>query len=175
MAQRVRKFIRYMAATDASPVGIIALEYLRSLLRIAPVRVVSMSGGTLEGPWDYYAAVLATPIGPSFVNVVCCAPVRWSFLHATHMPVMLEGKVVGSERAEQRIELYTQGVRNVLIMPQGPEGPHQAAVAAKFEARIVPTPQSEAERLRNCLGTLIPVPVSETNHVVLRSVVDPCP
>lgn len=175
MAQRVRKFIRYMAATDASPVGLIALEYLRSLLRIAPVRVVSMSGGVLDGPWEYYAATMATPIGPSFVNVVCCAPVRWSFVHATHIPVMLEGKVVGSERVEQRIELYTQGVRNVLIMAQGPDGPHQAAAAAKFEARIVPMAQREADSLtRRCLGRLIPVPiVSEPDHDILRRVIDP--
>lgn len=174
MAQRVRMFIRYLAATDDSPVGLVALEYLKSLLRIAPVRLLSVSGG-LSGHWEGYSTALATPIGPAYVNVVCCHPVRWAW----KQPITMvnrnpDGTVRGTERTSGDVELYTQSVRNVLCIAgsAAPLLPLQCAAAAKYEARIVDSMDLQSYLgglTRHCTGTVIPVPV--VDHDAVRRVV----
>ena len=135
MTQRVRTHIRYYAATDATPVGRAALEYLKGLLRIAPVRVLSVTGG-LQGPWEPFGTVLATPISPSFINVVCCDPSRWVWTQKVEMPNVKDGKVVSTEIAERQVELHTHGVRNVLIVASGRAKVHQVASAMRYDAII---------------------------------------
>jgi|SRR6185295_3207092 len=135
MTQRVRTHIRYYAATDATPVGRAALDYLKGLLRIAPVRVLSVTGG-LQGPWERFGTVLSTPIGPTFINVVCCDPARWTWIQKIDMPNVVDGKVVSTEHAEQRIELYTRGVRNVLLIASTEARVEQAASALRYDAVV---------------------------------------
>jgi hypothetical protein len=85
----MRRFIRYLAATDSSPMGMLALGYLSGLLRIGRVRVGSMTGG-MTGRWEHYAQLLATPMGEDFVNVVCCAPERWVWDQRVTMPKLAQ-------------------------------------------------------------------------------------
>jgi len=180
------RFIRYLAATDLSPIGLIALEYLRGLLRIGPVRLASMTGGLQDAAWQPYAQLLATPMDGDFVNVVCCDPSRWTWLQKVQMPKRtLDGKLVlPGEVASGWQELYTEGVHNVLIA--GEKYPHklsleQATTARRCQALVVPeyamqvswnSPQV-ARRRRLEDTTVIPVPV--TDIAALRAAVIPLP
>jgi hypothetical protein len=186
MAQRVRLYVRYYAATDASAIGRAALEYLKSLLRIAPVRVLSITGGAPSGPWEGFSSVLATPIGPTFVNVVCCDPSRWAWTQKVEIPNVQDGKVVSTEKAERHVELYTQGCRNVLLVASSAHHADQVRAAARYEA-IVASEHQIAARLEDALQVtrvafgqgpehkktplVIPVPVSD--HDVMRRVIMP--
>lgn len=125
-------YLRYFATTDDTELGRMGLEYLKSMLRVGPVRVLSMSGG-MFGPWAPYAQLLGTPVSYPFVNVVCAEPARWTWR-----------QVVATDKdpVDGRVELYTAGVRNVLLAgPGDPPGvlTAQAATAMRFEALVVPT------------------------------------
>lgn len=71
-------YIRLLAATDRSPVAVFALGYARSLMAIAPVRVVSLTGG-FTGAWAPYADLMATPMVGVMINCVCAPPEKWTW------------------------------------------------------------------------------------------------
>lgn len=142
-------FIRYFAQTDESELGKAALEYGKSMLRIAPLRIVSLSGG-LIGAWRRYDNLLLTPMAGTYVNAVCTSPDRWVWTSSVPMtdsgvdepwspwdarpdwnPVPAKTEVV--ERVE---ELYTPSVRNVLFMASMPTSDQQRAAAMKYEVII---------------------------------------
>ena len=173
-----RPFVRYFALTDDSPVGRVAFEYMRGLLRIGPVRVASMGPG-LSGRWDLYAPLLLTPLPrDGYVNVVCCLPGQWSWIQRVPMPnVDTTGKVTSTEWATNRIDLYTAGVRNVLLVasppPEVPSRLQETLTAARrYQAFVVPTFELGEQWMRlDCQPQLIPVPIFDP--AALRDVIDP--
>lgn len=175
------RFIRYLAATDDYPTGALALEYLKGLLRIAQVRVGSMTGG-LFGKWEAYAQLLTTPMAGDFVNVVCCDPSRWTWEQKVPMPKRLtnERYVLSGEVATGWQELYTEGVHNVLLTNERYEHKltaHQKATALGYEQIVVPDDQAHSlwasarHRAGRAAPRLIPVPVRDQR--VLRDVLLP--
>jgi hypothetical protein len=131
-------YIRYFATTDDSPTGKLALEYMKGMLRLGPVRVLSVTGG-VQGGWVPYAQLLSTPMSCPFVNVVCCHSERWAWKQV--IPTMdLAGAPL--DTIEGRLELYTAGVRNVLLA--GPDDPPHilspaAVTSLRYEAIVVPS------------------------------------
>jgi hypothetical protein len=174
-----RRFIRYLAATDSSPIGMLALGYLSGLLRIAPVRVGSMTGG-VTGRWEHYAQLLATPMDGDFVNVVCCAPERWTWEQRVVMPTRRpDGTVDPAFRvASARQELYTEGKRNVLLPGHYPPETHLVLAALRYEALVVPDLVSRdfwssMARSRDLPDRVTVIPLPITDHEALRCVVMP--
>ena len=172
------RIIRYLAATDSSPVGMLALGYLSGLLRIGRVRIGSMTGG-LSGRWEHYAQLLATPMTDDYVNVVCCAPERWIWEQRVPMPTrMADGSVKDTgEVASARQELYTAGKHNVIMIGlDQPSGP-QLSAALRYEQVIVSTERSsmiwnmERHIRQMPAPRLIPLPIIDPEP--LRSVVFP--
>jgi len=163
-----------MAATDTSPAGILALAYLPALLRIAPVRVGSISGG-LSGRWEGYAALLGTPLATEYVNVVCCAPDRWTWVQRVTIPNRpVNGVPQPAEVAEKRQELYTSGVRNVLLtqVPPAPLTREQRQTALRYEAVV--SPDAHTRRLWDGLHPVVfMVSVPVTDHAALRAALVP--
>lgn len=151
-------YIRYIANTDDSALGTIALSYLRALTMIAPVRLVTMTGA-LVGGWAERMALLTTPMLGTFVNVVCCSPERWVWRQQVPMPAredppppdlfdkrsleIMRGEVEWPPRKIETVtgwaELYTERVHNVLIVAGHISDPKQVATAAKYQVRIAPT------------------------------------
>lgn len=176
-----RRYIRYLAATDASPIGVLALEYLKGLLRIGQVRVGSLSGG-LQGPWESYFPLLATAMDGDYVNVVCCDPSRWTWVQEVPMPTRLPNGdlVVSAEVATGRQELYTVGVHNVLLTnesyhPANPRTRYAAAAALRYEEIVVSSERIlhgwVLARSVQRRPHLLPVPITVPN--ALRRVVLP--
>lgn len=178
-----RRFIRYLAATDSSPIGMLALGYLSGLLRIAPVRVGSMTGG-VSGRWEHYARLLATPMGEDFVNVVCCAPERWVWDQRVTMPKRTPDGTPdpAGEVTSARQELYTAGVRNVLIASSlvSVDGRIGVRVVSALRYEAIVAADEASRDFWSCMQRanaipldlhLIPLPV--TDHAALRSVVMP--
>lgn len=147
MSDQLPAYIRYFACTDSSGVGALALALCKSMLKIAPVRVVTMSGALIDD-WMAYAHLTATPMVGSYVNVVACDPSRWSWLVRVPMPekdawqsAMADTEVNGMgkiEYASERQSLYTAGVRNVLYAVAPPRSVVELKAAMKFENIIVP-------------------------------------
>jgi hypothetical protein len=128
-------YIRFFADT-AGVVGGAALCYLRSIVRIAPVRLVSMSAHFDVG-WDSVIGLLTTPMtGEMIANVVCTEPDHWSNRLSLPMP---KTKSSPAGIAERDVELYTNGTRNVLIATGIPRSKGQCEAAAKYERIAVPT------------------------------------
>lgn len=134
-------FIRYFAATDASPIGLAALSYLKSLCRIAPVRVISKTGG-MDGPWVAYEQLLMTPMVGTYVNCVCTHPSAWAWTADVLMPAANLGAMGAATatgapkgaRAQGPQELYTDKVRNVLFVVEPPRTEAERATVIKYEA-----------------------------------------
>jgi len=175
-----RRYIRYLAATDDSFVGRLALEYLMGILRIAPVRLGSMTGG-LSGRWESYAQLLTSSMDGDFTNVVCCDPSRWSWVQNVPMLKRLPSGalVLPGEVASGRQELYTEGVRNVLLTNEQYRtqlGKEQMATGLRYEEIVTSSDAAHAAwriaRLhRSSPPHLIVVPV--TDLPALRSVLIP--
>jgi hypothetical protein len=179
-------FIRYYAATNDTATGRVALEYLKSLVRVAPVRVLSTTGG-LSGAWAGFHAVLATPVSYPLVNVVCSTPNRWTWtqrvdamrtqrVDAMPQSVGASAHITSvtvppkAERIEGRLELYTKDIRNVLLAADEPADMDQLATALKYETIVVPSEALlEAWQRARRGAVLVPIPV--TGHDVLRSAV----
>lgn len=174
-------YIRYYAATHGVS-SIPALAYLRSILRIADVRLITISG-VLEGAWDAMSGLLVTPLeGPMIANVVCTDPDAW--VRQLSIPMPQENPIVevmrtsevpevapGVERARGTIELYTAGTRNILIATSVPKSQLQCKAAAKYEAVIVPTPEL-GDKIAGAVGReplVITVPV--TDHMAMRAAI----
>jgi hypothetical protein len=153
--------IRYFVATTGDT-GRVALQYLKSLLRISHVRLVGLPMLDLQGPWAACAPLAMTPMTQPFVNVVCCPPALWSQDRSVEMPNLDQhGNVVSHETARGASELYTHGVRNVLLATTNPPAPGPALESARrYEALIVPTLALGTEWQRvQCHPRVIPVPV----------------
>lgn len=142
----VPAYIRYFATTDGSAIGALALELAKSMQKIAPVRVVSMSG-VLVDEWMKHAHMTATPMVGSYVNVVACDPSRWVMDLKIPMPERdtwqsaTSGVKAGAgkvEFARERRSLYTAGVRNVLYAVAAPRSRSELDAALAFECVIAP-------------------------------------
>lgn len=143
-------FIRYWADTTGSQLSYYALEYMRSFMRVAPVRVISVTG-VLAGRWQAYGALLATPMVGPLYNAVCCDPSRWTWMErvpASSKPVdhleIGDGKELGvpavSETITGQVELHTtSAIRNVLFAVAPPRSAQQLATAKKYDVVVVPT------------------------------------
>jgi hypothetical protein len=170
------RFIRYLAATDSSPIGMLALGYLSGLLRIAPVRVGSMTGG-LSGRWEHYAQLLATPMTEDYVNVVCCAPEQWVWEQRVTMPTRHPDGTVDptGEVISGRQEIYTEGKHNVLLTMECPvTDEFQLKTAKRYEEIVVPDDHAYGLWLSWRPGlALHRIPLPITDHEALRSVVMP--
>lgn len=134
-------WIRYFACTDDSPVGRVALMYLKALCRISRVRLCPLEV-PIGARWEPYARLALTPMSGPYINVVCAARSQWTWTQVVTMP-KTEHSPAGT--AIDTIELHTAGVRNVLIAPaEPPEGDlweaHRAS-ALKYDAVIVPPAQ----------------------------------
>lgn len=104
--------IRFFACTDDSASGDVARLVLPALLGVAAVRVCSLTG-EYSGRWSRWAELGITPMSDRYVNLVCAPPERWEW--AVHVPAT---STDGSEAA--KLELWTAGVRNVLLAPGPP-------------------------------------------------------
>ncbi len=138
-------YVRYLASTDESPIGVLALEYLKAFLKIRlHVRVGSVTGPPL-GAWDLYSGCLSTPMDGPFVNVVCCHPSRWIWTQRVPMESRKPDGTLAfdGDVAEGLQELRTEGVRNVLIIDDNHIAltKAQAGAALKYDAIIIPNEQ----------------------------------
>jgi hypothetical protein len=93
--------------------------------------------------------LLATPTG-DYVNIVCADPARWTWLQTiptcqrAPLPSEDPSGIGGGEPVTGRIELYTAGVRNVLIAPAVARGRDQIDAAKKYDIVIVSDPTHAA-------------------------------
>lgn len=144
-------YIRYFATTDNSTVGALALELCKSMLKIAPVRLATMTT-VLVDEWLKYAKLTVTPMVGSYVNVVATDPSKWTWLAKVPMPerdAWADGPVNGNgnamgdvEYATERQSLYTAGVRNVLYAVVPPRTQPELKVAHKFDVILVPNEEN---------------------------------
>lgn len=173
--------IRYFAQTDASDTGQVAFFYLRALLRVSPVRLISTAAAML-GPWQAAGRLLTVPMFEPYVNVVCCTPGRWSWTQNIVMPNLglgADGKmtVTSTEAVRGTAELYTVGVRNVLLVndppPEAPAALEAVlSTALRYQAFVVPTLDLGARWQRlDCHPRVIPVPVLDMAS--MRAVIAP--
>ena len=170
-------FIRLFADTTGSAASDVALEYMRSLMRVAPVRLITVTG-PLVGRWMGYGQLLATPMLGDFVNCVACDPARWTWVERVPMgskPIDIgeigDGKELtvpaAPELASGRVELYTLGKRNVLFVIAPPRSKVETEAAKKYEVFVRPTVEPWLDGL-GCQPIVIPVPVSD--HAAMREV-----
>lgn len=174
-------FIRYFATTDASGPGALALGYLRSLLRVAPVRLVTLSVSLEGGAWAGQQGLLTTPMVGPMVNVVCADPLHWIRTLNVPMPdqdgmraALATGNVADlpkSKAERASFELYTHGVRNVLLAPSLPRTEPELETAKRYEVVVVAREQlsREWEGLTKRQPALIRVPV--TDHAAIRAAI----
>lgn len=173
-------FIRFFADTTGSQLSIYALEYMRSFMRVAPVRLASVTG-ILAGRWQAYAALLTTPMVGPFINAVCCDPSRWTWMEkvpAGTRPV--DVRELGDDRevtipavAETitgRVELYTAKVHNVLFAVAPPRSSGELATAIQYEAIVVPTDDHASAWRKHARTepTILTVPI--TDHPAMRAI-----
>lgn len=146
-------FIRYFADTTGSALSEAALEYMRAFLRLAPVRLVSVTGALGGVRWPGYAKLLTTPMVGSFANAVCCDPSRWTWIERVPMgESAVDHTAIGAgkdleiphapEVAKGRVELYTAGVRNILFAVAPPRSKPELETALKYQAIVVPSEQA---------------------------------
>lgn len=163
-------YVRFFVSTEGM-LGPVALSYLRSILRIAPVRLVCMSG-ELEGPWTAMHKLLMTPMDePMIANVVCTHPMIWSRSLTVPMPKTATSP---AERASRTVELYTDGVRNVLFAAAPPTSKAQREAAAKYEAIVVPS-EALAKLFHDAIGKTPTVIVSPPvlDHAGVKAAITP--
>lgn len=180
-------FIRYFATTNDSPIGRVAQSYLVSLLRIAPVRVVSKSG-QLEGSWQRFIELILTPMQGSCVSCVCTPPAAWISEMSVPMPAAnvgpqgaAESTPAAREIARGTHELYTPPnrtvLRNVLFIAEAPTTDAQQKTAARYEAAIVNSLNIGLEISRRWPerrfdGSVVSTPVVH-HHVIREAVLGP--
>lgn len=165
--------VRYFAGTTGDG-GNVAFQYLLSMLRAFPVRLLPFPPATLEGAWRACAPLLMTPLMLPYVNVVCCPATYWVREQHVAMPVIDQhGNVVRTEQAVGIVELYTTDVRNILMAttPPPPVGLARSS-ALRYEAIVVPTLELGAEWQRaGAHPIVIPAPV--VDHQALHNVICP--
>lgn len=166
-------YVRYLASTDATAIGAVALHYLRAILKLGvAVRVVSVSGGAPGIGWEHYTQLLATPVSGGFVNVVCCDPSRWVWTQRVPMPTKKSdgSLLLSGDVAEGVQELRTSGVCNVLLTNSDILTSEQLRSAERYDA-IVCNHSSIFlwwGALTPGKVDLIPTPVSDDDLPILR-------
>jgi hypothetical protein len=188
-------YLRLFAVTDTSPAGSLALEYTKSLLRIAPVRAIPVHGA---GIWAGYESLLTTPLEGSFINVVAALPGHWHRTLSMEVPAKADpvvadrlsssweidhGHVTEVERAKPEvltkvIELHTpydkgEPVRNILFPAGLPSNSDQLASAKKYDAVVVSNEViASTWRRHGIVPSVIPLPVADlVTHDRLFSIV----
>lgn len=139
-------FIRFFCETTGYPgPSELAWSFMRRLIRFRPVLVASLTGFQMGGRWVGYETLRTTPQLGSFVNVVCAAPERWTWLSRVAAPTtqltpsqLAAGDESTTEMITARQELWTAGVRNVLIAPAAPRTQPEIETARKYDMIIVP-------------------------------------
>lgn len=198
-------YIRFFADTTNSPLGVTALEYARSLMRVAPLRVVSVTG-LFSGPWTAYEKLMATPMVGGLINAVCCDPARWTWIQKVPMPEadissedMKALAATGAAPAalskkpaevlSERVGFYTIGVRNILFAAAVPRAQAEIVEAAKYECIVTPnttlrerlrglriiTDPPTGSRLDPIITISVPVDGRPDGHQAIRDVVFPRP
>lgn len=175
--------ILLFAETDDGTVGKIGLAYARSLIRLAPVRLVTMSTG-LSGAWTVFRRLLETPMNtPVLAAVVCTDPSLWVRRLRIPMPkhdphevhVAMAGPSVAQEKlehAERLMELRVANTRNVLVLtPSKGLSADQLAALGKYDAVVRPIPELDPLVLRQARGVTYIVPVPVTDHAALHGIV----
>lgn len=178
--------LRYLAQTDETDVGIVALEYLKSLLGVGQVLLRPIASSiTVEtaGKWAPYTPLLQTAACTPYVNIVCGAPHLWSWVQRVQMSKYSPtGEFLSRDTADARIELYTEGVRNVLLVASPPPTVPAAlqdalTTALRYQAFIVPTIDLARQWGRHdCRAQIFPVPIRDRSAfrtAVLRGTPDP--
>jgi hypothetical protein len=166
-------YIRLFAATDSSPAATFALGYTRALMALAPVRVVSLTGG-YQGAWAPYARLLATPMEGRMVNCVCGPPSRWTWRMKIAAPErdatakqVAECETAEIETITGRAGLHTaEALRNIMFFCDLPLDDYQTAELMKFECRITPVPA-----FRDVVDSSVLVPVPVLDHAAFRELV----
>ena len=172
-------YIRLFADTDGGSTSSLAIDYLRSLIRVAPVRLISVSG-PLHPSWGVFQRLLETNMtGEMVANVVCTDPSKWIRRLKVPMPkenplhgALASGEIAelaeDTEVAEQVIELYTEGVRNVLLGSVLPRAVPEREAAAKYQVVITPN-----QTLRSGFGlhTGFTIKTPVVDHVAFKNLV----
>lgn len=183
-------YIRVFASTDGGAVSNVALEYVRSLIRAAPIRLISVSG-LLDKSWMIFERLLTTDMsGRMLANVVITEPQYWVKQLKIPMPkrnpmaemiaARSSGQFSSEERAqaprpgsvevaESTVELYTAGVRNVIVLASAIRSPVQIKAALRYEAAITPNRNDAAQGSGELLPLHIGAPVQ--HHNMLKAVV----
>lgn len=172
-------YIRLFADTDGGATSSYAVDYCRALVRIAPVRLVSVSG-PLSPQWGVFQRLLETSMdGTMLANVVCTDPSKWIRRLSVPMPKEnpLHGALASGEIAElaedtevasQVIELYTEGVRNVLLATVAPRAVQERATLERYQAVIAPS-QALRSQIGVHTGFTIKTPV--VDHAAFKNLV----
>lgn len=191
-------FIRCYAATGVSEASRLALGYVKSLLRIAPVRVIPADGA---GIWPGYESLLSTKAAGSYINVVACGPDAWCRTHRIPMPRKPDpfvGHPLSSswtldqtsrpssvEKIEppppevmiERVDYWTAKVRNVLFAAAPPRDQWQLEAARKFDVIVVPSNHAKYHWGRQMSDltrvVMIEPPASDYGHAAIRAALIP--
>lgn len=169
-------WIRYFACTDDSRTGKAALQYLAGLVRVAPVRLIPTSEAPSMAWRPYYERLLVTPMAGAFVNVVCTQPERWAW--TTRIQTPARNASTGSDAAKVEpgevvlgeLELYTAGVRNVLLPQRYPSTPNEFETASKYDAVVTQDEFVAAEWRHNGIATTV-IPFDNIDHARFRALV----
>jgi hypothetical protein len=175
--------IRLFATTDDSALGRAACAYAKSLVRIAPVRLVTFTG-TLEGPWRPFGELMATPMDGVGITCVAVDPSRWVWSLAIPMPTEDGGAQaiiaddnlghLGAHEVQKAVaEIYSPGGRHVLFPIATPRDARQLRAAEKYEVIVVPSESHKAWWLAHSSKTVhvIPCMPHVLAHGCLRDVV----
>lgn len=172
-------YIRLFADTDGGTASSYAIDYLRSLIRIAPVRLVSVSG-PLGPQWGVFERLLETQmVGDMIANVVCTDPSKWIRRIKIPMPTenpmhaaLAAGEIAelaeDTEVMERVIELYTEGPRNVLLGAVPPRAVPERDAMAKYQVVIAPT---QALRSQFGVHTAFTLKTPVVDHVAFKNLV----
>lgn len=169
-------YVRMISDTGHGGIAELGWSFMRRMIRFTPVRLFTISGG-LAGRWIGYELLLMTPMLGTFVNVVCTDPGRWTWLERVSVSkspaIVTNAEVWVDEEAEVisgRQELWTKGVRNVLIVGSLPRTQAEIDTARKYDCIVVTTEDHlEWFLSKNMIATLIPPPYLETEvkHAIL--------
>lgn len=188
-------YLRVFAVTAGGESSRLALEYTKSLLRIAPVRLIPADGA---GVWTGYESLTVTSAVGHYINVVIATPHAWVRTMKMHLPPKKDpfvgealassweispalGRVSSVPLAQpevyiERAELWTVGVRNVLIALAFAKDQFQLESARKYDAVIVPAEVNAAPWRRSGVQPfVIGAPVVDHGHKMLRALVTGLP
>ena len=171
-------FIRFFCETTGYPgASELGWNFMRRMIRFKPVLVASLSGPQMGGRWIGYESLRTTPQIGSYINVVCASPERWTWLSKVPAPEtqlspleLAAGHESTVEMISARVELWTVGVRNVLIAPAAPRTEPERETARKYDMIIVPDLTVGSAFARDKLQThvcLHPYPVETVQALVL--------